>query len=357
MRLLEAFYESTPRAVGFIERKTEIPSYTFNLYGAPKTGKTWLVLDYLSKIPKRRHLYIDMRDLRIDKKLESSEIDAFIESNEIETVVIDHCDNSFSLPKCKQTIVVSEAPYRKNPLLPLLEVGTLDFEEYIAFEKRHIDPEHSFSYYLRTGSLPNMTGVHESILTLRLHENIRSILPTPGDLTVFKYLSYFQGKPVTAHQLYEILKREHKISKDRIYKTLKGFEERRIISWIPKLNQPKAAKRVLFYDFAIPASLHFEKSLMGQLYTIAASKLLKRHHEIVYTDKIDFFDPATNRAILISPFTDQQSSAAKIPRLIDEIDKYEIMDITILTIVNSFEYMFEKVNIKAVPFYEWMLQD
>ncbi len=357
MKQLEAFYESTPKPAGFIERKTEIPSHTINLYGAPKTGKTWLVLNYLSKIPKKRYLYVDLRDLRIDRSSLARQIGLFVKSNEIETLVIDHYDGSFEVPECRQTILVTESAFTKNRMMPLLELQPLDFEEYLAFQRRQINLEHSFSYYLRTGSLPSMAATPESIITIRLHENIRAIFRSDNEIHLFKFISRYQGKPLTIHQVYTGLKKEYRISKDWLYRTVKSYEERRIISWLPKYGQPGAAKRLLFYDFAMAASMHFEKSLMGQLYKIAAAKLSKERDEIFYTDKIDFLDPATKSAFILSPFANQQSSAAKISRLIDEIDLFDISDITVLTIANSFEFMFEKCRVRAIPFYEWILQD
>ena len=357
MKQLEAFYESAPKPAGFIERKTEIPSHTLNLYGAPKTGKTWLVLDYLSKIPKKKFLYVDMRDLRVEKSSLAAQIGTFVKSNEIETLVIDHYDGSFDIPECRQTILVTESAYKKNRMMPLLELQPLDFEEYLAFQKRQINLEHSFSYYLRTGSLPSMAATPESIITIRLHENIRSIFRSDNETLLFKFISRYQGKPLTIHQIYTGLKKGHKVSKDRLYRTVKSYEERRIVSWLPKYGQPKAAKRLLIYEFAMAASMHFEKSLMGQLYKIAAAKLQKKCRELFYTDKIDFLDAESKSAFIISPFANQQSSAAKISRLADEIDSFGISDITVLTIANSFEFMFEKTEVKAVPFYEWTLQD
>ncbi len=357
LRQLEAFYESAPKAVGFIERKTEIPSHTLNLYGAPKSGKSWLVLDYLSKIARKKRLYIDLRDLRIDKEALQTELQGFIEENSIECVVLDHYDGSIRMPRCRQTILVTESPFTDNPMMPLLELTPLDFEEYLAFEKRHLHLEHSFSLYLRTGALPAMAGVHESLLTLALHENIRAIFPSQNELLLFKHLSRYQGKPVTANQLYTAIKRKHRVSKDWLYKTLDSFRERRIVSWVPKYNQPKAAKRVVFYDFALPSSLYFEKSLMGQLYSLAAARLRKREIEPFYTDKLDLFDPVSRQTVLLSPFASQEKTAAKISRLIDEIDLYRIEEVTVLTVSNSFGFTFENTKIKALPFYEWILQD
>ncbi len=357
VRQLEAFYESTPKAIGFVGRKIQIPSRSINLCAPPKSGKTWLVLDYLSKIPKKKRLYIDLRDLRVDKRSLKRDLQKFIEDNNIECVAIDHYEASVPVPRCKQTIIVSDSPATDIHMIPLLELEPLDFEEYLAFEKRHIHLEHSFSLYLRTGSLPAMAGVHESLLTLSLHEEARTIFSLESELALFKYLSRYQGKPITPYQLYTVVKKEHKISKDRLYATVKSFQERRIISWVSKLDQPKAAKRVTFYDFAMPASMYFEKSLMGQLYSIAAARMRKKKIEPFYTDKIDLLDPDKRHAVVISPFANQQNSAAKISRLIDEIDRYDIQKVTVLTISNSFGFTFENIEVKALPFYEWILQD
>ncbi|BDY13202.1 ATP-binding protein [Hydrogenimonas cancrithermarum] len=355
MQQLEAFYESTPKPVGFTERKMSLPSHSFNLFGPPHCGKTWLVLDYLARIPKQRHLYIDMDDLRINKDSLVREMNLFIEANGIETVVIDHYDGSFAPPLCRQSILVTQAQLDDTPVMPALELRTLDFEEYLAFEKRHVHLEHSFSLYLRTGSLPAMASVHESLLTRQLHSHIRAIFPTQSEQLLFRHLSRFLGKPVTAHQLYTAIKKEYKISKDWLYKTLREWEARRIVGWVEKHNQPKAARRLLIYDFALPASLYFEKSLMGQLYSIAAIKIRQCCPQATFTDKIDFFMPATRHAILLSPFANPESSAAKIAKLVNEIDVLGIRQITILTIANAFEFMFEEIEVKAVPFYAWMV--
>jgi len=353
---LEALYELTPKPLNFIERKISIQDKHVNIYGPPKSGKTWLVLDYLTNIPKKKHLYIDLSDVRLDKSALDKKLQDFIQINDIDVVAIDHYDESITLPECKQLIVVSQKPLFSSTLTSLL-LQPLDFEEYLVFEKRHIHLEHSFSLYLRTGSLPEMATVHETLITKNLHQVMRTTFPEPSEQIFFRTLAKFLGKPLTPNQLYTTLKKEHKFSKDRVYKTIKEWEERQIIKWIKKYNQPKAAKRLLLYDFAISASMYFEKSLMGQLYSIAAHKMLQSYPDISYTETIDIYEPTTNQAILISPFANPQSSADKVSKLINKIDTLKIKSINILTIANSFEFTFEKTNIIAKPFYTWIMEE
>ncbi|WP_456451692.1 hypothetical protein [Hydrogenimonas sp.] len=357
MQQLETFYESTPKAAGFIERRYDIPSYTLNLHGPPRSGKTWLVLDYLATIPKRKHLYVDLRDLRVEPASLFAQLQGFIDRHGIETVVLDHFEGDWPLPRCRQCVVVTQAPYAPNPFMPLLEIPPLDFEEYLAFEKRHVHLEHSFSLYLRTGSLPQMAQVHETLLTMRLHEALRALFPQPNERLLFRHLAKFQGKPVTAHQLYTAMKKEARVSKDWLYGTLKAWEARKIVQWFGKLEQPRAAKRALLFDFALPASLYFEKSLMGQLYTLAAKKMLRTAPETAWTDALDLYDPATRHALLLSPFANQQSTAAKVAKLAAEIDRLGIRRITILTVANAFAFHFDTIPVRAKPFYEWILEE
>jgi len=353
---LEALYESTPKPINFIERKISIPDENVNIYGPPKSGKSYLVLDYLTNIPKKKHLYIDLYDIRLDKSSLNKKLQDFIQTNEIDVVAIDHYDGSIDLPKCKQLIVVSQKPLFFSALFSLL-LQPLDFEEYLVFQKRHIHLEHSFSLYLRTGSLPEMATIHETLITKNLHQIVRTTFPQPNEQIFFRTLAKFLGKPLTANQLYTTLKKEYKFSKDRVYKTIKEWEDRQIIKWVKKYNQPKTAKRVLLYDFALPTSIYFEKSLIGQLYSIAAYKMLQNFSDIFYTETIEIYEPTTNQAILLLPFANQQSSAMKVAKLINEIDTLNIRSITILTISNSFEFIFEKINVIAKPFYEWIMEE
>ena len=355
MEQLEVLYESTPKPLNFIERKVSIPSKHVNIYGPPKSGKTWLLLDYLSNIPKKKHLYLDLNDVRLDKSTLNSNLQNFINLNNIEVVAIDHFDNSITLPKCKQLIVASQKALTSEPFLNI-SLQPLDFEEYLAFEKRHIHLEHSFSHYLKTGSLPEMATIHETLLTKRLHKIMKSIFPEKSDQILFRTLSKFLGKPLTPNQLYTTLKREHKFSKDRVYKTVKDWEDRQIIRWVKKYNQTKSAKRLLIYDFALPASMYFEKSLIGQLYSITANKMILKGLNISYTEGIDFYIKESSQAILLSPFTNPQNSTLKVSKLINKIESLKIESITILTISNSFEFIFNKLKVEAKPFYEWIME-
>ena len=122
------------------------------------------------------------------------------------------------------------------------------------------------------------------------------------------------------------------------------------------MGHPRAAKRALLFNFALPASLYFEKSLMGQLYTLAARKMLHTAPETTWSDTQDLYDPAARHALLLSPFANQQSAAKKIGRIVADIDRLGIRRITILTVANAFTFRFDDIPVTAKPFYEWILE-
>ncbi len=358
MHQLEALYELVPRPVGFVERKYEIPSYSINLYGPPLSGKSWLALDYLQKLPRQRSLYIDLADPRIDEKGLFENLQSFIENRRIDTIVLDHCCQAPPvLPRCRQYILISRHPLDALPLLPKLNVLPLDFEEFLAFEKRFLQPQHSFSLYLKTGSLPLMAKIPEPLITARLHQTVRLIFPDPLTLRLFKILAAFNGKSTSPHQIYTLFKREHPLSKDRLYATLKAWESDGILQWFAKADRPRSAKRLLLFDFALPASMHFEKSLMGQLYTITARRLRQTAPEVTWHDKIDFFDPDSRCAYFLLPFGNPQGSAKKIASAASELDRLRCRRVVILTISNTFSFRFEPMSVTAKPFYEWILEE
>ena len=356
MEQLEALHESSPKAVGFVERKVEIPSHTLYLYGPSRSGKTWLLLDHLARLPKKKRLYIDLRDLRIDRRALAENLQPFVDRHGIETVAIDHWNAEVPPPRCRQVILAGETATPPHPMMPTLEVPPLDFEEYLAFERRHVHLEHSFSLFLRTGTLPQMATVHESLLTMHLHETVRSLFPLPNERILFAHLALHLGKPVTAHQLYTAIKKEHRVSKDWLYKTLKSWEERGLLRWMEKAGQPRAPRRLAMWDFAAPASMRFEKSLMGQLASLGSWHLLGREEEAFYTDHIDFLLPESRHALMLSPFSNPQIAAARVARAAEEIDRFAIERITILTVANRFDFTFETRPVTARPFYEWIME-
>ena len=66
MKNLEDCYEINFWKINFIERKTKITDNKTIITGASKTGKSYLIYDFLSSSKTKDYIYIDFKDLRND---------------------------------------------------------------------------------------------------------------------------------------------------------------------------------------------------------------------------------------------------------------------------------------------------
>lgn len=68
MKTLEACYEIEFNKINFLERKTRITHPKTILSGPLRSGKSYLIYDYLSNFKSEHYLYLDLNDLRNNKE-------------------------------------------------------------------------------------------------------------------------------------------------------------------------------------------------------------------------------------------------------------------------------------------------
>ena len=110
MRTLEACYEINFSKVNFIERKIKIEEAKTIISGAFKTGKSYLIYDFLSTFKPKEYLYIDFSDLRNEISDVSKNLEKFMETNEIIVLVLENFDFQFELPTCENIIISTSKP-------------------------------------------------------------------------------------------------------------------------------------------------------------------------------------------------------------------------------------------------------
>ena len=64
MKTLESCYQLDFSKINFLERKVKINNPKTVIYGPPKTGKSYLIYDYLSNFETNDYLYINLSDFR-----------------------------------------------------------------------------------------------------------------------------------------------------------------------------------------------------------------------------------------------------------------------------------------------------
>ncbi len=351
MQLLEYYHTHLPHSDFFVPRKCQLPSMgDINLYGVRGSGKTSLIIDYLSELPEEHVLYIDMDDPNlIFHTLETLTLQQYIDKNTIELLILDHYEEGIltSFPNVTQLILVTRSPIKDKHFIAT-ELFPLDYEEFLAFE--HTTTQNrGFNHFLRSGTLP---------LLARSQKNAQQAMKTffqssfePQEQKLLLLLAQHHTKHLTTYQIYTFAKEKFKVSKDWLYKTIKRFTEEKLILFMDDHYQ-KSGKKMLLFDFAFAKYLTLGQPFILQFDTMIALALMK-HHIHVETLGIHGYMTKEGELIIPAPFESEESLWVKSQNKFSLYKKYGIQKVTIITVANTYEYTIEKLHFEALPFDEW----
>ena len=204
MKSLEACYEINFSKINFIERKIKIEDPKTIISGASKTGKSYLIYDFLSEFKAKDYIYIDLLDLRNDIEEISQNLAKFIKMNEITVLVIENYNFQFELPSCENIVISMIRPEKIKGFKNLI-IGALDFEEYLLHDNKHQNITQSFNIFLKFGNLPELINIEEYKKIQRLQEII-----------------YLQCKDETQYEIFKILVENIDEKKSHQYSQLKS---------------------------------------------------------------------------------------------------------------------------------------
>jgi len=351
MNLLEYYQNQLPHIEYFVPRKCQLPhNEDINLYGVRGAGKTTLILDYLSSDINESLLYIDFDDPNLLlESLNTLMIQRYIDSQHISTLILDHYVEGtlISYPNVNKLIVVSRLSLN-NSLFISIELFPLDYEEFLAFESSS-SQNRGFNHFLRSGTLPKLARSQKtSMQTMKLFFQSSFEL---NEQKLLLILAQHHTKHLTTHQIYTFAKEKFKVSKDWLYKTIKDFQEEKILFFIDDCYQ-KSGKKMLLFDFAFAKYLTIGQPFILQFDTMIALALIK-HHIRVQTLGIHGYITKNNELIIPAPFESEESLWAKSQKKFTLYKKYGIKKVTIVTVTNSYEYSIEKLTFEALPFDEW----
>ena len=160
MNILEQIYDNNTNKINFLERKVSITAKNTIIKGPPKSGKSYLIYDYLSNYKVDDYLYIDCDDYRNNNSEITKYLDTFIAENKIEVLVLENFNFYFDLPKVTSTVITTS----KNVLLENFDtiyLTALDFEEFILFDTKHQNTANSFNSFLKFGNFPEIIDFNE----------------------------------------------------------------------------------------------------------------------------------------------------------------------------------------------------
>ncbi|MDD3462615.1 MAG: ATP-binding protein [Sulfurospirillaceae bacterium] len=356
MNTLEALYESNIKNNHFLERKFSIQSKKTVIYGPRKSGKSHIIFDHLSKYEKSSYLYIDFLDERINKKEIRSNLNLFVKNNPIKLLAIEHFDFSFELPKVEEIVLTSDSTC--NHLIGFNEhyLYPLDFEEYLSFDKKHSNIEHLFNLYSSHGTFPYISLHGENNYTKELQTLLRQILPEEHIFQVYKKFCEFSGHKISFFQIYNTLKEEMKISKDKLYEVAQYLQETQLLWQVEKFNQPSSPKKAFPIDFAFKSAISFKKDFIKRFENMIFLELMKKEIQLFYTDDVDFYIPSQNTAVFCIPFLTQEFVVLKIKKICSKLKELDIQKVDVITIGNEGDFEIQNITCKLVPFWEWALQ-
>lgn len=275
----------------FNPRRFGIHANKIHIFGAPKSGKTSLALYYAKS--HKNPLYIDLQDLRNNNDLIKQTLLKIAFEKKIDLLILDNIPSDFfyqftNLPHIANIITISQQSDISELQTPKLEILPLNFEEFISFDKQNLNINELFENFIKFGNLPFMLKDSKDLLKLeKKQQMLKSELQ--DDMDIFLELMRFQSHCVSIFQLYNILKKRAKMSKDRIYAVCDSFVKRGILRQISHLNKPKAPKKAFFFDFSIAFALSYERNFIAMFENMIFLEILskkKQHSCVFYSDKI-----------------------------------------------------------------------
>ncbi|MDY0052072.1 MAG: ATP-binding protein [Aliarcobacter sp.] len=354
MKSLEACYEINFSKINFIERKIKITNSKTIIYGAAKTGKSYLIYDFLSTFKTKDYIYIDLFDLRNNVDEIAQNLIKFIKMNEIIVLVLENYDFQFEIPNCENIIITMLKPEKIKDFKNLI-VGALDFEEYLLHDNKHQNITQSFNSFLKFGNLPEIINIDEHKRILRLQEIITLQCKDETQYEIFKILIENIDEKKSLFQLFNSLKLKIKISKDKFYEICKLYENNKSIYFLQKYNQEKATKKIYCYNHSFINAISYTKKFKNEFSNLVFLELINKYNDIYYLDNIDFYIPSKKIAIVPIPFFNTFLTGNLVKKIIKNAQELDINEINIISISNNEKISDPKLKINVIPFYEWAL--
>lgn len=350
--LLDEYYRYDLHNSGFIERKHSIGEENTLIYGIAQSGKTALIKSYLLTHKKSSYLYFDCRDSRIDIKELNSSLKGFCHENKISILALDNYHEEIELFEIDQIILSSEEPLELS--YNIINLGLLDYEEFLAFETKFDGT--ALNHFFQLGGFPAMHRIASEDRVLYLQSTLSKALE-PIEFSILAQGSKMVTQKVSAFNLYERLKGERKISKDKLYFHLQSLFDRGYLKSLGKYNHPSAVKKLYLCDIAIKHALVIQKHFGRIFENLIFSELDKHHVECYYDEGIDFYLPQRRQIIIASPFANEHALFKKVESLEGFIVSNRVREVIVVTMNLESTLSHPVSRIEMIPFERWALSE
>lgn len=348
--LLDEYYRYDLHNAGYIERKVSLLEGNTLIVGIAQSGKTSLIKHYLLTKKKSSYLYLDCRDLRIDINTLNEVLELYCKENKISILALDNYHESIRLFAMEQIILSSERPLETE--FEILELDLLDFEEFLAFEPKFDST--ALNHFFQLGGFPAMHRVSSEERPLYLQKVLTRALE-PIELDIVIQATKMVTQKVSAFNLYERLKVERKISKDKLYLHVQSLLDKRYLYTLGKYNHPNAVKKLYLCDIAIKHALNLQKHFGRVFENLVYLELVKHSVECYYDEGIDFYLPERGQIVLALPFANEHALFNKVEALEGFIIMHGVREVIVVTMNTESSLSHPMADITMTPFSMWAL--
>lgn len=348
--LLDEYYRYDLHNPLFIERKISLDEESIAIIGIAQSGKTSLIKHYLLSKKKSTYLYLDCRDLRLDIGELNGSLETFCREHKISILALDNYREEIRLFSIDQLILSSEAPLDLE--IETLQLNLLDFEEFLAFEPKFDST--ALNHFFQLGGFPAMHSVHSEERPVYLQTVLKRALE-PVEFDILAQTSKMVTQKVSAFNLYERLKSERKISKDKLYVHFQSLLEKRYLYGLEKFDHPGAVKKLYLCDIAIKHALNLQKHFGRVFENLIFLELVKHGVKCYYDEGIDFYLPERSQIILALPFANEHALFKKVETLEGFIITNGVREIVAVTMNLEGTLSHPISRIEMVPFAQWTL--
>jgi hypothetical protein len=349
--LLNDYYLQSLHVNKFIPRKVTLDGSSIQLIGTAQSGKTTLLKQYLLTCKKNSYLYLDCRDQRFEIDSLNDSLEEFCYKNSIEILVLDNYEPSIKRPHVKQLILSGESIFTDSALIPLL-LNPLDYEEFLAYEPKFDST--ALNHFLQLGGYPVMQSLSSDSRHLYLQEHLRLRL-NDIELDILTLIAKNASLKLSAFAIYERLKNERRLSKDKLYHNLQSLLEKRYVYELEKYEHARATKKLYLCDIAIKNALTTQKHFGRLFENLIFLEMIKRDFKLYYTDGIDFYLPKHHRIVLCMPFAIKEALFKKIESIEAFIIEHNVNHVEVVTVGSEGTLQHPFVTVRMMPFSEWAI--
>lgn len=350
LSLLEEYYRYDLHNPGFIERKAVLPDHSVMITGIAQSGKTSLIKHHLLMRKKSAYLYLDCRDVRIDVDELSGVLGSFCAEHRLSVVALDNYREGILLPDVDQVILASERPVVAD--MEHFHLDLLDYEEFLAFEPKF--DESALNHFFQLGGFPAMHRIHAEERPVYVQKILQRSLEEI-EFAIVSLCTRMVTQKVSAFNLYERLKNERKISKDKLYQHVQSLLEKRYLHMLAKYHHPSAVKKLYLCDIALKHALNLQKHFGRVFENLIYLELVKHDIECYYDEGIDFYLPQRRHIVLALPFANEHALFKKVESLEGFIITNQVREVIAVTMNLESTLSHPIARIEMVPFSQWAL--